>query len=126
MKKERLKILYEDKQLIVVYKEHNLSTIKNDNDNDSLYSKVFDYLHKKNQKVFIVHRLDRDTSGLVIFAKNEKVKQILQDNWNNCTRNYYALVHGNTKDKDTIESYIASIGTLVNTKRVFSPSGSGS
>ena len=38
---------------------------------------------RKNQRVFIVHRLDRDTSGLVIFAKSEKVKLLLQDNWNN-------------------------------------------
>ena len=63
MKKEKLKIYYEDKNLIVVYKKSGIPTIKSDNYRDNLYSMVFDYLHKKNQKIFVVHRLDKDTSG---------------------------------------------------------------
>ena len=109
---KKLNILYEDKHLIAVYKKSGLPTIKSDNYKYNLYSEVFDYLHKKNQKVFVVHRLDKDTSGIVIFAKDEKSKNILQENWDYTTRNYVAIVHGQTKDKDTIESYIKETKTL--------------
>jgi len=112
MKKKKLDILYEDKHLIVVYKKSGLPTIKSDNYKYNLYSEVFDYLHKKNQKIFVVHRLDKDTSGIVVFAKDEKSKNILQENWDYTTRNYIAIVHGQTKDKGVIESYIKETKTL--------------
>mgnify|MGYP000717338206 CR=1 FL=1 len=91
MKKRKLDILYEDKHLIIVNKNGNMPTIKCDNYKDNLYSEVFDYLHKKNQKVFVVHRLDKDTSGLVLFAKSERVKNIMQDNWDKVIRKYMGL-----------------------------------
>ena len=111
--KKKLDILFEDKNIIVINKKGGLPTIKSDNYKDNLYSQVFEYLHKKNQRVFVVHRLDRDTSGIVVFAKNEKSKNILQNNWDNVTRNYIAVVHGKTKDKDTITSYIKETKTLL-------------
>ena len=111
-KSNKLKIYYEDKCLLVVYKDSNLPTIKSEKYNNSLYSEVYDYLHKKNQKVFVVHRLDKDTSGLVIFAKDEKVKKILQDNWDSTIRKYYALVHGQTNKSGEITSYIKETKTL--------------
>ena len=110
---KKLNILYEDKQLIVVYKEPNLPTIKSDNFKDNLYSQVYDYLHKKNQKVFVVHRLDKDTSGLVLFAKNEMVKDALQRNWDSVKRIYIAIVHGKTKDSGIIKSYLKETKTLL-------------
>lgn len=112
MKKRKLDILYEDKHLIIVNKNGNMPTIKCDNYKDNLYSEVFDYLHKKNQKVFVVHRLDKDTSGIVVFAKSERVKESLQNTWDYTERNYIAVVHGITKDKDTIKSYLKEIKTL--------------
>ena len=112
MKKKKLDILYEDKHLIAVYKKSRLPTIKSDNYKYNLYSEVFDYLHKKNQRIFVVHRLDKDTSGIVIFAKDEKTKNILQENWDYTIRNYVAIVHGQTKDKGVIESYIKETKTL--------------
>ena len=112
MKKKKLDILYEDKHLIAVYKKSGLPTIKSDNYKYNLYSEVFDYLHKKNQRIFVVHRLDKDTSGIVIFAKDEKTKNILQENWDYTIRNYVAIVHGQTKDKGVIESYIKETKTL--------------
>ena len=111
-KQERLKILFEDKHLIVVYKKCGIPTIRSDNYKNNLYSDVYDYLHKKNQRVFVVHRLDADTSGIVVFAKNEKVKENLQENWDNVLREYYAVVHGITKQEDTIESYLKETKTL--------------
>ena len=92
-------IYYEDKSIIIVYKDGGLLTINNDKNEKNLYSTVFKYLHKKNQKIFVVHRLDKDTSGIVIFAKNLKTKEYLQNNWDKVSREYIAVVHGNVKDE---------------------------
>ena len=86
MKKEKLDILYEDKFLIIVNKKSGILTIANDKEKEkTLYHEVHEYLWRKNKnnKVFIIHRLDKDTSGIVIFAKNDKIKKIMQDNWEN-------------------------------------------
>lgn len=107
-KSDDIKIIYEDKDIIVVDKPNNLLTIKDDKNNLSLYEMVSNYVKKnnKNNKIFIVHRLDRETSGIVLFAKNIKIKKLLQDNWNSLaiSRNYIALVHGSSKDKDILKS----------------------
>ena len=76
--KDKIKILYEDKYLLIVNKPNNLLTIATSKEKENtMYHKVLLYLRKKNQKVFIVHRLDKDTSGLIIFAKSEKIKRYL-------------------------------------------------
>lgn len=111
--KKKLNILFEDKNILVVNKPSGLPTIKSDKYRNNLYSEVFDYLHKKNQRVFIVHRLDADTSGIVVFAKNEKVKDNLQLNWDNVTRKYLTIVHGQTKESGVIESYLKETKTLL-------------
>ena len=117
MKKKKLDILYEDKFIIIVNKPSNLLTIANDNIyEDTLYSQVYTYLKQKHKsnKVFIVHRLDKDTSGLVLFAKSELVKRKLQDNWVNVKRYYYAIVNGIIdKDKDIIKSYLKETKSLL-------------
>ena len=116
MKKEKLKIIYEDKYLIVINKPQNMLTISNDKiKEDTLYHRVYDYIKQKhkNNKIFIIHRLDKDTSGLVVFAKSEKVKYQLQDNWDKTKRYYYAIVNGIiSKDNDTIKSYLKETRTL--------------
>lgn len=115
MKKEKIKIIYEDKYLIVVDKPYGLLSISNNKDSiNTMYHKVYEYLKQKNKnnKIFIVHRLDRDTSGLMIFAKTEESKIFLQDNWNSFKREYVALVSGKTKPKDRIEVYLKETSTL--------------
>ena len=112
MKVKKLKILFEDKHILVVYKSSGLPTIKSNNYKDNLYSQVYDYLHKKNERVFIVHRLDADTSGIVLFAKNEKVKNNLQLNWDSVIREYIACVHGNINNSGVIKSYLKETKTL--------------
>ena len=80
MKKEKLDILYEDKFLIIVNKKSGILTIANDKEKEkTLYHEVHEYLWRKNKnnKVFIIHRLDKDTSGIVIFAKNEYIQEYL-------------------------------------------------
>jgi len=61
-----------------------------------------------------VHRLDKDTSGLVVFAKSEKIKYYLQNNWDNVKRFYYAVVNGDVNKKyGEIESYLKETKTLL-------------
>ena len=63
--------------------------------------------HKSN-KIFIVHRLDKDTSGVVLFAKTEEIKKELQNNWNDLAdREYIAILEGNLKEeKGVIKNYL--------------------
>lgn len=106
---KKLNILYEDKYLIIVYKRHGLLTISRDNHNDlNLYDEVKEYEKKKNpkNKIFIVHRLDKDTSGLVVFAKNEKIKYTLQNNWDKVIRKYYAVVEKPVLENKTLINYL--------------------
>ena len=96
-------ILYEDMHIIVVNKPSWLLTIATHKEKcETLYHKVREYLKVKNKnaKVFIVHRLDKDTSGVVLLAKDEETKNMLQDGWNsNAHRSYVAVVHGKLKNK---------------------------
>ena len=98
-------IVFEDDNIIVVNKPSGLLTISTSKEKErTLFHIVREYLvsKDKNSKVFIVHRLDKDTSGIVILAKNEKIKKQLQDNWNEYVslREYVAIVHGHLKKKD--------------------------
>lgn len=114
-KKDKLKILYEDKSIIIISKPSNLLTIgTNKEHNNTLYRKVSEYVKKqhKSNKIFIVHRLDKDTSGIIAFAKTEPVKRILQRNWDKTKRKYIALVEGNVTKGDIIKNYLAETKTL--------------
>ena len=111
-----LYIIYEDNNIIVVDKPSKLLTISNKNEKENtLYRMVSDYLKKDKKKVFVIHRLDFDTSGVIMFAKNEKVQKLYQDNWNKLAkvRGYYAVVEGITNGKGHIESYLKQTKTLL-------------
>ena len=104
-----LKIIYEDNDIIVVDKPTKILTISNDKEKEkTLYREVSNYLKKEKKKVFVIHRLDFDTSGIIMFAKSQKVQQLYQDNWNNLAkvREYTAVVQGKTNNKGHIESYL--------------------
>lgn len=97
-------VLFEDDNIIVVNKPAGLLTIATAKEKEkTLYHIVSEYLKSrdKNSKVFIVHRLDKDTSGIVVLAKGEKIKNQLQENWNEYVslREYVAVVHGKLKNK---------------------------
>ena len=107
MKTKKLTIAFEDKNLLIVDKPAKLLTIGTTKEKErTLYHEVLTYLHKKNQKAFIVNRIDKDTSGLVIFAKNEETKNKMQDNWSKVIRKYYAVCEGKIKNKGIIEEYL--------------------
>ena len=110
--KNDLNIIYEDNDLIVVNKPYCLLSIATKEEKEyTLYHFVSDYLKSKNKnnKVFIIHRLDKDTSGIVIFAKNQRVKNMFQNNWDSLVkmRKYYAVINGTLDNKeDTIKNYL--------------------
>ncbi|MEK7795067.1 MAG: RluA family pseudouridine synthase [Candidatus Hydrogenedentota bacterium] len=105
-------ILYEDRDLLIVDKPPGLLTVGTDRITmNTLYSKLTDFVRKGNSKsrerVFIVHRLDRDVSGVIVFARNEQAKFKLQENWDNADKRYLAVVHGNMPlPSGTLSSYL--------------------
>lgn len=107
-----LSILYEDLDIIVVDKVSGLLTVSTDKVRDNTaYYLLTNYVRKGNYKsrnrIFIVHRLDRDTSGLIIFAKNEQAKFYLQEEWSKFKKKYMAVVHGSLPQKEgIISSYL--------------------
>lgn len=113
-----LKIVYEDEDLIVVDKQHGLLSIASPKEKEvTAYRLLTEYVRTQSpdHRVFIVHRLDRDTSGLMIFAKNEEAKMHLQNAWHEMVpeRVYYALVEGEVKrDEGTIHTWLKETRTL--------------
>ncbi len=111
-KKKKLTILYEDKNLLIVDKPAKLLTIATSKEKEhTLYHEVSDYVKKQypKNKVFIVNRLDKDTSGIVVFAKNEETKKEYQNNWQvyALNREYLAIVEGRvSKKQDTLKYYL--------------------
>ncbi len=109
----RLKIVYEDDDIIVINKGYGLLSMGTDKIKDgTAYSILREYLKRKDprNKLFIVHRLDRDTTGLMMFAKNIKAKETLQHNWNNMVleRKYVAIIEGSIEPEEgEIRSYLA-------------------
>jgi len=108
-----LPILYEDRDILVVNKAHGLLTVSNDKvKENTAYYLLTAYVRKGNQKsknrVFIVHRLDRETSGVIVFAKTPQAKRFLQDEWSGFKKTYYAVVHGTPPEQEgVITSYLA-------------------
>ena len=108
-----LSILYEDRDILVVDKASGLLTVSTEKVRcNTAYYLLNEYVRQGNPKsrsrVFIVHRLDRDTSGVIVFAKTENAKRYLQDNWQGFQKKYYAVVHGTLPEKEgVITSYLA-------------------
>ncbi len=110
-------IIFEDEHIIVVNKPSGLLTIATNKEKENtLYHIVREYLvnKNKNSRVFIVHRLDRETSGIVVLAKDEKTKNRLQENWNEYVRlrEYVGVVDGILEKKeDRIIQYLRETKT---------------
>jgi 23S rRNA pseudouridine1911/1915/1917 synthase len=106
-------IVYESADLIAVDKPAGLPVIASDNSRErNLYSLVSDYLGRGNRRVHValVHRIDRDTSGLVLFAKNPRMKKLLMENWNELVRvrRYVAVAEGRMESEaGTLDTWLA-------------------
>jgi tRNA pseudouridine32 synthase / 23S rRNA pseudouridine746 synthase len=111
-------LLYEDGDILVVDKPCGLLTMGTDRDKSrTVHSILNDYVRKGNPKsrnrVYIVHRLDRDTSGILLFAKSEQAKMFLQSDWESTTKIYLTVVFGHlTQPEGTISSYLAENAAL--------------
>lgn len=109
----RVKIVFEDAWLLVVDKRSGILSMSTGKEGEvTAYSLMSDYvkrMHGKQAKVFIVHRIDRETSGLIIFAKDEKTKMKLQENWNDSVleRKYCAILEGHpSQHEGTVHSWL--------------------
>lgn len=108
-----LKILYEDKYTLVVDKPAGLLTVRTETDKTRTAHYILtDYVRKgwakSRNRIFTVHRLDQWTSGVLVFAKSEEVKLLLQAQWKDTEKKYIAVVHGQLAQKEgIISSYLA-------------------
>lgn len=112
-KHPRVQLVYEDEDMIVINKGYGLLSVSRGSDKKELtaYDVVKRYLKElsPSNKVFIIHRLDKDTSGLMMFAKSPEAKEEMQHNWNNMVldRRYVAVVEGSVdSDSGEIKSYL--------------------
>ncbi|WP_096271493.1 RluA family pseudouridine synthase [Paucisalibacillus globulus] len=107
-----LEILFEDNSIIVINKDAGILSIATEKEkNRTVLHQLMEHVRRKNpaNRVFVVHRLDKETSGVMMFAKSEKVKRKLQDNWKEIVkeRTYLALVEGEVKKPEgTIKSWL--------------------
>lgn len=107
----KLDIIYEDSDLIAIDKPAGLLSISNSKEKElTAFRLVSDHIKKEqaSAKLFVVHRLDQGTSGVLLFAKNLKLKEKLQKDWGEIVlkREYIAVVEGKIDDKKTIKSYL--------------------
>ena len=106
-------ILHEDKDILVVEKPAGLLTIGTERDKSrTAHFLLNDYVRKGDPKsrnrVYVVHRLDQDTSGILLFAKSEQAKKFLQEHWEHTDKHYLAVVHGRlTPSEGTISTCLA-------------------
>jgi 23S rRNA pseudouridine1911/1915/1917 synthase len=91
-------VLYEDDYLIVVVKPAGILTYgEKGTHGTSMYKELTDYLRdrtKSSAKIYVVHRLDREVSGILIFAKSEETQEKIKEHWKETEKRYYALVEG--------------------------------
>jgi 23S rRNA pseudouridine1911/1915/1917 synthase len=120
-------VLYEDAELVVIDKPAGLLSMAAGEERErTAYHLVTDYVKAKSPggRVFIVHRLDRDTSGVLLFAKNPEMKRLLQENWEELVtlRGYWAVVEGVPQEAEgRMVSWLRQTKTLL----VYSGRGPG-
>lgn len=107
-----LKIVYEDAYLIVVEKKEGLLSVATDHQKERTAQHILsEYVKRthRNNRVFVVHRLDRETSGLMMYAKDEKTQHTLRDNWHDIVvdRRYVSIVMGDMeRDQGQIRTWL--------------------
>lgn len=107
-----LKIVYEDAYLIVVEKKEGLLSVATDHQKERTAQHILsEYVKRthRNNRVFVVHRLDRETSGLMMYAKDEKTQHTLRDNWHDIMvdRRYVSIVMGDMeRDQGQIRTWL--------------------
>ncbi len=94
----RINIIYEDSDFIAIDKPNGLLSVEADSEHENAYEYVLQYLQAQDKRLrpFILHRIDKETSGVLVFAKNEFIYTKMKMNWNDLvvSRGYYAVVEG--------------------------------
>lgn len=114
VKLTKLNILYDDHDLIVIEKEAGLLSVASAKEKSKTAIQILkEHVEANNpqDRVYIVHRLEREMSGILIFAKSKEIQARLQDDWSNYIkdRRYVAVVEGNVKEpKGTLKNYLVS------------------
>ncbi|MBP6610493.1 MAG: RluA family pseudouridine synthase [Paludibacter sp.] len=109
----KLKIIFEDQYLIVVEKKEGLLTVSTGNSDETTAFSILKYYVKKSatyNRIFVVHRIDRETSGILVFAKTREIQLAMQEHWHEVVtqRVYVALVEGQVeKEEGTIVSWLS-------------------
>lgn len=123
LKCAKISVIYEDDYIIVINKAEGLLSVATEkNEKETAFRIIMNHLKKqnKNNRLYIVHRLDRETSGLLLFAKQKEAQMILQENWQRIVseKKYYALVEGILEQKEgTIHTWL---NEDVKSKKVYS------
>ena len=104
-------VLFEDEVIMVVEKPAGILThAEKGTAGTSLYKEMLEYIKERskgNERIYVVHRLDREVSGIILFAKSEVIQEQIKDQWRETKKKYYALIHGKPgKDKGTIISWL--------------------
>ncbi len=110
-KKGKIKVIYEDEKILVIDKPTKLLSVESDDEKSmTAYRLASDYLRSKDPKarLYVVHRLDEDTSGVLMFSKSYEYKEALQKNWQKIClkRGYYAIVEGKLPEKGSYKDYL--------------------
>ena len=114
-----LKIVFEDDYLIVIDKEAGVLSIATEKQKENTaYSVLSDYVKKQDpaNRIFVVHRLDKDTSGIMMYAKSQRIQKALQEKWNDniLERTYLAVVEGKPeKPVGKVISYLVESKALI-------------
>ncbi|HYF36252.1 MAG TPA: RluA family pseudouridine synthase [Prosthecobacter sp.] len=109
---EGMRVLFEDESIIVIEKPANLLSVATDKGmEDTAYTALTDYVKQRSRKpaarVWIVHRLDRETSGVMVFARTEEAKKFLQTEWQRMEKRYLAVVEGQPpKQQGTLRHHV--------------------
>ncbi|MDD6123632.1 MAG: RluA family pseudouridine synthase [Bacteroidales bacterium] len=111
LKSKFVKIVYEDSQIIVIEKEVGILSMASAHHQFCVKQVLDDYFHRTRQRctAHVVHRLDRDTSGLLVYAKTIEAEQILEHNWHDIVtdRRYLAIVSGQLEEpRGTVQSWL--------------------
>lgn len=104
-------VLFEDDHIVVIVKPAGMLTYgERGTEGTSVYKEMLDYVKiitRNAGHIYVVHRLDRDVSGVLIFAKTEKIKEVIKDQWKENVKRYYALVEGfPEKEEGTVRSWL--------------------
>jgi 23S rRNA pseudouridine1911/1915/1917 synthase len=117
LKRVPFELLYQDEYVLVAVKPAGVLSVNRENEDSRTFHKIInEYVREVSgytERVFVVHRLDREVSGVMIFAKSLEIQRLLEDAWKSNDKLYYALVEGAPpQNEGRVESWLAENAAL--------------